>query len=141
MNLWLKTTLDHSLLRKDSESGSSHFCKNISSTCAKKDRFFFFTSLSMLQIKQLIKHGFKASGQRQMGKQDVKVRLFFVFFNAFISAESEAAKTALVLPPPSPPAPVHSPPLPGSCHGAVPSQLAAPLAGVASEDYERHYKV
>lgn len=36
---------------------------------------------------------------------------------------------------------VLSPSMPGSCHGAVPSQLTAPLAGVAPEDYERHYKV
>ncbi|PWA20935.1 hypothetical protein CCH79_00007247 [Gambusia affinis] len=28
-----------------------------------------------------------------------------------------------------------------SCHGAVPSQLTASLAGAAQEDYERHYKI
>lgn len=31
--------------------------------------------------------------------------------------------------------------LPGSRHGAVPSQLTVLLAGLAPEDYERHYKV
>lgn len=93
--------------------------------------------------------GFKQVVRGQMGKQDVKVKLFFgVFFMPSLEQRARQPERLWFYPPctlntphPNPHPLILSPPLPGSCHGAVPSQLAAPLAGVASEDYERHYKV
>lgn len=57
-------------------------------------------------------------------------------FYAFISeGEKSAKRLSFIL------SVVRCASVPGSCHGAVPTERTTRLAGSAPEDYERHYKV
>lgn len=86
----------------------------------------FFTRLGMLDVNQLANQTLASTEWSKTNGQTW-------CFNAFIRVEEKAAKRLEFYP--------LSLSLPGSCHGAVPSQLTAPLAGAAPVDYERHYKV
>lgn len=101
------------------------------------DLFHFFFSLRdqscWKAISQPIKHWLQLSGQKQTGKHDEAEGLLMP---SLVQRRERTARKAGVLS-----SLTFSPSLPGSCHGAVPSQLTAPLAGVTQEDYERHYKV
>lgn len=77
----------------------------------------------MLFISQPIGRWLRPSRPKQVGKHDASPSCFNDFIRAARGLE------------------FYPPALPGSCHGAVPSQHPTPLAGAAPGDYEKHYIV